>query len=68
MSFNIVREKCSQLVVPHKQLLVPFLFKQTAPMSPHSGDESLHQELGQYESLSSAERKESALFHFEFYY
>lgn len=37
-------------------------------MSPHSGDESLHQELGQYESLSSAERKESALFHFEFYY
>lgn len=69
--FNIVREKWSRLVVPYEQLLmhvIPFLFKQTAPMSPHSGDEGLHQELGPYESFSSAERKESVLFHFEFYY
>lgn len=57
-------KKCSKLVVSYEQLLVhamPFLFKQTAPMSPHSGDEGLHEELGQHESLNSAERKESAL-------
>lgn len=67
MSFNIVREKCSKLVVPYEQLLViviPFLFKQTAPVSLHSGVEGLHQELGLYESFSSAERKVSVLFHF----
>lgn len=65
MSFDIVRgKKCSKLVVSYEQLLVhamPSLFKQTSPMSPHSGDEGLHEELGQHESLNSAERKESAL-------
>lgn len=28
--------------------VMPFLFKQTAPMSHHSGGEGLHEELGQY--------------------
>lgn len=69
MSFDIVREKCSGLVVPYEQLRVhvmPFLFKQTAPLSPHSGDEDLHEELGQFESLSSTERKSLPYFRLSF--
>lgn len=66
MSFDIVRgKKCRKLVVSYEQLLMPampFLFKQTAPMSPHSGDEGLHEDLGHHESLDSAERKVGPIF------